>query len=193
MLRQPLLSGAWQSSSPWGWHQRGCPGPVQGPSGPATPPVQTGARTRLRGPALPRHPRVPPEGSWSQTALGPPLPVPASSLLCGLAQHLRLWKPPPTIPGPRACVVSSQTRSGVEIHPAPRPGLGHPSPLPPPRDPRPPPALRGGPCPAPFLPPLPGQARWTGVWITCRRFSEACGLSSRACSMLSGRTTGLVP
>ena len=31
------------------------------------------------------------------------------------------------------------------------------------------------------------------MWITCRRLSEACGLSSSACSILSRGTTGLVP
>lgn len=90
-------------------------------------------------------------------------------------------------------MVCSQTLSGVEIRPPPQPGLGHAFPLPPPEVPRPPPALWGGPCPTPLLPPLPAQARWTGVWITCRRLSEACGLSSSSRTMPSGRTTDLVP
>lgn len=96
-LRQQLLSGAWESVSPWGWHQHGSPGPVHEPLGPASPSTQTGARTLTEGscsPTLGSPPKTAGAGGSGGTSLSPGfLPALRPHQLC------RLQKPTPTVPG----------------------------------------------------------------------------------------------
>lgn len=181
-----FLSGAWQSPSWWCWprtHPRSLG--LRHPH-----PCKLGPEPRLWGALISPHPPgVTSEDSRSQDIWG--TASPRSFLLPLWPQQLYWLRSPhpgravPEVPlanpflGWRSVLHPSQ--GWATPIPCLPPGLQTPS--------RPQSRL----LPGPLLPPKLGQARWTGVWITCRRLSEACGLSSNAGSVLSRCTTGLLP
>lgn len=126
---------------------------------------------------------------------GLPLPLTASSLVCGLTQLCWLQKPTPHRPWAELSLRSPKANPFLGLRSVLHPNQGWATPI----------SCLCPRSPDPFRPPgqalalplssHPSRARpgGPGVWITCRRLSEACGLSSSAGSILSRRPRACCP